>query len=127
MSQTQGGSAKPPQVRADEPLDNLGRRIGLFVSKIRRQTRRMDQPESAVGGESSQLAGVRAEETAQPETEKAPAKDEELVEGMAQRPGHFAAFAGLQIQKTAARVRKEAEAIWAEAQNIRNEGERGTR
>ncbi len=40
---------------------------------------------------------------------------------MAQRLGLFAALAGLQIQKTAARVREEAEDLWAEAQNIRNE------
>ena len=138
MSQTQGGSAKPPPVRADELLDHLGRRIGLFVGlaghriqsaavKIREQTRRMEQPEPAAGEEPSQPTRGQVEETAQPETEKATAKDEELREGMAQRLGHLAALAGLPIQKTAARVREEAKAIWAEAQNIRDEGEQRTR
>lgn len=132
MSQTQGGSDKPPVARADELLNNLGRRIGLFAGlagqriqgtavNIREQTRRMGQPEAAAGEKSSQPARTRTEESAQPETEKATAKAEELVEGMAQRFGHFAAIAGLQIQKTAARVREEAEDIWAEAKNIRNE------
>ena len=132
VSQTQGGSNKPPVERADELLNNLGRRIGLFVGlagqriqgtavNIREQTRRMEQPEGAAGEKPSQPARAREEESAQPETEKATAKAEELVEGMTQRLGIFAALAGLQIQKTTARVREEAEDIWAEAQNIRKD------
>ena len=132
MSQAQGGSDKPPVARADELLNNLGRRIGLFVGlagqriqgtavNIREQTRRMEQPEAPAGEKSGQPARAREEESAQPETEKAQAKAEELVEGMTQRLGLFAALAGLQIQKTGARVREEAEDIWAEAKNIRNE------
>ena len=137
MSQTQGGSDKPPVERADELLNTLGRRIGLFAGRagqriqgtavtIREQTRRMGQPETAAGEKPSQPERAREEESAQPGTEKAQAKAEELVEGMTQRLGLFAALAGLQIQKTAARVREEAEDIWAEAQNIRNEGEHRT-
>ncbi len=132
MSQTQGGSDKPPVARADELLNNLGRRIGLFVGlagqriqgtavNIREQTRRMEQPEAAAGEKPSQPARAREEESAQPGTEKATAKAEELVGDMTQRLGVFAALAGLQIQKTAARVREEAEDIWAEAQNIRKD------
>src|SRR5258708_2339404 len=132
MSQTQGGSDKPPVERADEQLKNLGRRIGIFAGlagqrnqgtadNIREQARRMEQPEEAAGEKPSQPARARKEEAAQPETGKATAKAEELVEGMTQRLGLFAAIAGLQIQKTAARVREEAEDLWAEAQNIRNE------
>jgi hypothetical protein len=131
MSQTQGGSDKPPVVRADELLDNLGRRIGFFAGlagqriqsaamNVRDQTRQMNQPETAAGEHASQPGG--AEEAAQPETEKATAKAEELVEGMTQRLGYFAARAGLQIQKTTARVREGAEDIWAEAQSIRKDG-----
>ena len=132
MSKTQGGSDKPPVARADELLSNLGRRIGLFVGlagqriqgtavNIREQTRRMEQPEAAAGEKPSQPARAREEESAQPGTEKATAKAEELVGDMTQRLGVFAALAGLQIQKTAARVREEAEDIWAEAQNIRKD------
>jgi hypothetical protein len=132
MSKTQGGSDKPPVARADELLNNLGRRIGFFAGlagqriqstavNMREQTRRMNQHEAAAGEKSSQPPRAQTEESAQPETEKATAKAEELVEGMAQRLGLFAALAGLQIQKTAARVREEAEDLWAEAQNIRNE------
>lgn len=131
MSQTQGGSDKPPVVRADELLDNLGRRIGLFAGlagqrvqsaavNVRDQTRRMSQPATVAEEQASQPAG--AEEAAQPETEKATAKAEELVEGMTQRLSLYAARAGLQIQKTAARAREGAEDIWAEAQSIRKNG-----
>lgn len=132
MSKTQEGSDKPPVARADELLNNLGRRIGFFAGltgqriqstavNMREQTRRMNQHEAAAGEKASQPPRAQTEESAQPETEKATAKAEELVEGMAQRLGLFAALAGLQIQKTAARVREEAEDLWAEAQNIRNE------
>jgi hypothetical protein len=131
MSQTQGGPDKPPVVRADELLDNLGRRIGLFAGlagqrvqsaavNVRDQTRRMSQPATVAEEQASQPAG--AEEAAQPETEKATAKAEELVEGMTQRLSLYAARAGLQIQKTAACAREGAEDIWAEAQSIRKNG-----
>lgn len=132
MSQTQGGSDKPPVARADELLNNLGRRIGLFVGlagqriqgtavTVREQTRRMGQPEAAAGEKPGKQARAREEESAQPGAEKATAKAEELVGDMTQRLGVFTALAGLQIQKTAARVREEAEDIWAEAQNIRKD------
>jgi hypothetical protein len=132
VSQTQGGSDKPPVARADELLNNLGRRIGLFVGlagqriqgtavNIREQTRRVEQPEAAAREKPSQPARAREEGSAQPGTEKATAKAEELVGDMTHRLGVFAALAGLQIQKTAARVREEAEDIWAEAKNIRKD------
>lgn len=135
MSQSQGGSDKPPVVRADELLDNLGRRIGLFAGlagqriqsaavNIRDQTRQMNQPETAAGEHVSQQAG--AEEAAQPGAEKAAAKAEELVEGMTQRLGLFAARAGLQIQKATARMREGAEDVWVEAQSIRKDGRHTT-
>src|SRR5260370_20773562 len=114
MSETQGGSDKPPVERADELLNNLGRRIGLFVGlagqriqgtavNIREQTRRMEQPEAAAGEKPGQPARAREEESAKPETGIAPAKADELVEGMTQRLGLFAGPTGLQIQQTCAR------------------------
>ena len=135
MSQTQGRSDKPPVVRADELLDNLGRRIGLFAGlagqriqsaavNVRDQTRQMNQPETAAGEHATQPAG--AEEAAQPGAEKATAKAEELVEGMTQRLGLFAARAGLQIQKATARMREGADDIWAEAQSVRKDGRHTT-
>src|SRR5258708_20119301 len=124
MSQTQGGSDKSPVVRADELLDNLGRRIGLFAGlagqriqsaamNVRDQTRQMNQPETAAGEHASQPGG--AEEAAQPETEKATAKAEELVEGMTQRLGLFAARAGLQLQKTTPRLPERPALLFAVA------------
>ena len=39
---------------------------------------------------------------------------------MERRMSHAAALNGLQIQRVAARIREEAEDMWAEAQNIRH-------
>jgi uncharacterized protein YbjQ (UPF0145 family) len=48
-------------------------------------------------------------------------RSEELVDRMNQQLGHYTALAGLQIQKAMARMREEAEDMWAEAQQIRQE------
>jgi hypothetical protein len=80
----------------------------------------MDQPNTAPGEKSSQPKIASAEEKGQLAMERA----EELVTGMGQRLGHFASLAGLQILKATARVREEAEDIWAEAQNIHHENRR---
>src|SRR5260370_33240000 len=98
MSETQGGSDKPPVERADELLNNLGRRIGLFVGlagqriqgtavNIREQTRRMEQPEAAAGGKTSQPAGARRGETGPTQTAKTQQKAGELRERMTQTHG----------------------------------------
>lgn len=52
-----------------------------------------------------------------PATERA----EEVVDRLAQGIGRFAALASLRVLKVAALVREEAEDMWAEAQNIRQE------
>ncbi len=48
---------------------------------------------------------------------------EELVDRMGQRLGQVASLLALRLLKAAARVREEAEDVWAEAQSIRR-GER---
>jgi hypothetical protein len=53
----------------------------------------------------------------QPATQRA----EEMVDRMGQRLGSFTAMTGLQIQKSVALLREEAEDIWAEAQSIRDQ------
>jgi hypothetical protein len=44
---------------------------------------------------------------------------EELVDRMGERVAHYAALLGTKIKEWAARLREEAEDIWAEAQSIR--------
>jgi len=44
---------------------------------------------------------------------------EKLVDHMGERIAHYAAFLGTKIKEFAARLREEAEDIWAEAQSIR--------
>jgi hypothetical protein len=59
----------------------------------------------------------------QPATEEqgklAMERAEDLVDRFGQRLGHFTALVGFQIQKATARVREEANDMWAEAQNVR--------
>jgi hypothetical protein len=129
MSQTPGETPKQPAtVRAEALLDNAGQRIGLFAAltaqrlqnaatHIREEADRLDQPNTSPG-ENPEIA--RTEESGKPATERA----EELVDQLAQRIGHFAALTALQLQRAAARAREEAEDMWAEAQNIRQESSR---
>src|SRR5579884_3029558 len=132
MSQTsREKSDQPASARAEELLDNMGRRIGLFAARagqriqnaatsIREQADQIDQPETADNEKSDQPMAARAEEKGQ----FAMQKSEEMVDRMAQQLSLYTARAGLQIQKAAARVREEAEDIWAEAQHIRQENSR---
>lgn len=132
MSQTsRDKSGQPVTARADELLDSMGHRIGLFVARagqriqnaaasVREQADRMDQPDTADDEKSHQPTTARAEEKGQVAMEKS----EELVDRMAQQLSIYTARAGLQIQKAVARMREEAEDIWAEAQHLRQENGR---
>lgn len=53
----------------------------------------------------------------------AEARAEEVVDRMGRTLGQFASLAALRMLQVAARVREEAEDVWAEAQSIRR-GER---
>jgi len=132
MSQTSGEkSGQPATERAEELLDSMGRRIGFFAAltgrriqnaaaSIREEAERRDQPNTTPGEKASQPTVARAEEKGKLATERS----EELVDRMAQGLSHYTSLAGLQIQKAAARMREEAEDMWAEAQNIRQENSR---
>jgi hypothetical protein len=132
MSQTQGQAPKQPAtVRAEALLDNVGQRLGLFAAltaqriqnaaaSIREGADRLDQPNTSPGEKAESPMLARTEESGKQATEKA----EELVDRLGQRIGHFAALTSLQIQRAAARAREEAEDMWAEAQNIRQENSR---
>lgn len=131
MSQTQEKKPEQPAVvRAEEAIDRAGREIGLFAgltvqriqsaaTSLQKRTDGKAQPKT--GEEKpSQPAIPQAEEPAKLAQERA----EKLVDAMGQRLSLFAAFVGFQMQKAAARVREEAEDVWAEVQNIRHESSR---
>ncbi len=132
MSQTQG--EKPNQAateRAEEVFEQLGQRIGHLAvfarqriqdaaTAIKNEADRMDQPTTTPDKKSSQPATAQAEETGKLATERA----EEIVDRMGKRLGHFASLAGLQVQRVVARAREDAEDMWVEAQNIRNQNAR---
>lgn len=132
MSQASGEkSAQSATARAEELLDNMGRRIGLFAAlagqriqnaatSIREEADRADQPSTAPGEKSSQPGVAGAEEKGKLTMERS----EELVDNMVQRLSYAASLASLQILKAAARMHEEAEDMWAEAQNIRQENSR---
>ena len=131
MSQTQEKkSEQSAVVRAEEAIDRAGRGIGLFAgltvqriqsaaTSLQKRTNGKVQPKTEEE-KPGQPAISQAEEPAKLAQERA----EKLVDAMGQHLGLFAAFVGFQIQKAAARVREEAEDVWAEAQNIRHENSR---
>lgn len=132
MSQASGEkSGQSATVRAEELLDSMGRRIGLFAARagqriqntatyMREEADRMDQPNTTPGKKSSQPGLASAEEKGKLAMERS----EELVDDMVQRLGYFASLAGFRVQKATARLREEAEDMWVEAQNIRQENGR---
>ena len=132
MSQTsREKSGQPATARAEELLDSMGRRIGLFAglagqriqnaaTSIRQEADQMDQLNTIPGEKASQPTVARAEEKGKLAMERS----EELVDRMTKHLSHYTSLAGLQIQKAAARMREEAEDMWAEAQHIRQENGR---
>jgi hypothetical protein len=132
MSQTPEGTSKQPAtVRAEALLDNVGQRIGLIAAQtvqriqhaatsMREEADRLDQPGASSQEKPGPPKAARTEEGGKPTTERA----EELVDQWGKRIGHYGALTGLQIQRATARVREEAEDMWAEAQNIRQESGR---
>jgi hypothetical protein len=127
MSQSQRDQpTQPATVRAEELFDRMGQRIGSFTAlateriqraatSIREAADRLDQPQTVSGAKSNGTAVAQTEEAGRPATEQA----EEMVDRVGQRISYSTALAGLQIQRAAARMREEAEDMWAQAQNLR--------
>jgi hypothetical protein len=152
MSQTPGeNSGQPATARAEEVLNNLGRRMGLFTAQagqriqnvaasIREEADRLDQPETAPGEKSKTPLVAQTEEQGKLPKERAGEKSktplvaqteeqgklpkeraEVLVDRMGQRVSNWASRTGFQVQRAAAFMREEVEDMWAEAQNIRRQ------
>ena len=132
MSQTpEEKSGQPATVRAEELLDSMGRRMGFFAAlagqriqnaaaSVREGVDRVGQQNTTAEEKASQPTIASAEEKGKLAMERS----EELVDRMARRLSHYASLVGFQVQKAAALAREEAEDIWAEAQNIRQENSR---
>ena len=129
VSQTQedlsSGSATE---RAEALLGRMGRGLGVFAATTTQRVQRAATTVRERADQRSQAEPVRAEKPGQSaaaspqpsESDEATMeKADELVSLMEFRIGHFASSMSRNIQKTAARVREEAEDMWAEAQHIR--------
>lgn len=120
MTQTQereGGLAliERSERAASQAGARLGRLAGLtglrlqqLVHGWREEADRMDEPEAP--REAAHQAGER-----QPATARA----EEVVDRLGQRVSHWALVNGLQVRRGLARLREDAEDVWAEAQETR--------
>src|SRR5437763_14585825 len=132
MSQTQKDNpTQPATVRAEELFNRMGQRLGYLTAlatqrlqsaatSIREQADRLDEPQSVPGEQSNGPEAGRTEEARRQATLKA----EEMVDRMGSRINQFTSIASLQIQRTVAHAREEAEDMWAEAQNIRRQNGR---
>lgn len=126
MSQTPGEQPAPPATaRAEELLDQAGQRVGAFVALTRI---RVQQTLSAVreqaeqrGRDTAQLMPGRQAGQENGSNQLATQRAEEIVDRVGGRLGAVAAMTSLQIQKALARVREEAEDIWADAESIRDQ------
>ena len=124
MSQTPGEQPEPSATtRAEELLDQTGQRVGTFVAltrmrmqqaltAMREEAGRRDTPKLTQDGQTGQENGSN-----QLATQRA----EEMVDRVGGRLGAVASMTSLQIQKALARVREEAEDIWADAESIRDQ------
>ncbi|HLI69214.1 MAG TPA: hypothetical protein VKV19_05600 [Ktedonobacteraceae bacterium] len=119
---------RPATERAEELLDRAGRRLGLFIASAGQRVQRTaaitrekaEQRNSSLNGKKVGRRAATGEETSQEAMERA----EELVGQVEQRLRHFASMVGFNVQKTTARMREEAEDMWAEAQHIRSQSRR---
>jgi hypothetical protein len=134
MSQTakeRAQSDQPAAARAEEQMEDLGRRIGFFAgslglriqnaaASVREQANQTERSNNARGEKSGQAKAILAGEKRQ----QAMQRSEEQVDLLAQRLSQFASRASFQVQRAVARLREEAEDMLAEAQNIRQENRR---
>ena len=131
MSQNQPEQPAPAEpsavARAEDLLNRAAHRIGFVAgrtrlrlqgaaSAIRAEADRLDLPQAAPAQKEQPPATSAApvEQAGQPATHKA----EEMVDALGQRLGASVSMASFQVQKAAARLREEAEDIWAEARSI---------
>jgi hypothetical protein len=127
MSQTtekQSEQAQQSAVeRAEELISRMEQRIGALPALVGQRTQQavtrvseqVKQPGANQQGAQTQQCAQAAQPN-QPTMERAAS----VVDDMGQRMGLIAAVVSLQTRKITARVREDAEDMWAEVQQIRN-------
>jgi len=117
---------QPVMKRAEEVLDRAGHNIGFFAM---RTSQRVQQTVVSLrrGPGQQGPSAPRAEGEATPSPEEQPEqarsvtmqRAEEMVERVGGTFGLLTSVAGIRIQRATARMREEAEDMWAEAQSLR--------
>jgi hypothetical protein len=100
---------------------HTGQSVWQTTTSLPQKFNRTERPAGESPGQpSSSSSGGGPEELHPAATERA----EQVVGAMGQRLSQWASVAGLQIQRTTARVREDAEDLLAEAQSIRQHNHR---
>jgi hypothetical protein len=125
VSQNSEGATSPTAVeRAEQLWENMEQAIKTFAThagqSVWQTTTSLPQKLNRTEQPSSPSSGGSTEEAHAPATERA----EQVVSAMGQRLSQWTAVAGLQIQRTTARIREDAEDMLAEAQSIRQHNNR---
>jgi hypothetical protein len=135
-SEGQSGQSVTAVERAEELIDRAGKSIGDFTAlvgqRMQQAVTRVREQGAQTGATQEEKSGQqKTEQTAEPDQQKteqtaepgrpAMEKADEIVDDMGQRLSLVAAVTSLQTRKITARVREDAEDMWAEIQQIRHE------
>jgi len=116
-TEERSGQSATAVERAEELISRVEQRIGalpaLIGQRAQQATTRISEQVKPSG---TNQEGSQAAEPNQPAMEKA----DQMVDDMGQRMGLIATIVSLQTRKITARVREDAEDMWAEIQQIRN-------
>jgi len=116
-TEERSGQSATAVERAEELISHVEQRIGtlpaLIGQRTQQATTRISEQVKHVG---ENQEGTQAAQPDQPAMERA----DHLVDDMRQRMSFIAAIVSLQTRKITARVREDAEDMWAEIQQIRN-------
>jgi hypothetical protein len=131
MSQTQEKKeSRPATERAEELLDRAGHSLGLFVASAGQRVQRAAAVTREKAGQKSSPVSLNGKKeshrasSGKEANQEAMERADEMVGEMEQRLRHFASVVSFNVQKTTARLREEAEDMWAEAQHIRSQSRR---
>ncbi|GHO90393.1 hypothetical protein KSF_004410 [Reticulibacter mediterranei] len=120
---SEGASSRTAVERAEQFWDGMGPSLKSLMQNAGQKARqRATQLQQKVNGtEQSPAQSAEQPPEAHPNEPTPPPmeKAEHLIQSMEQRLGQWASVAGLQLRRTSARLREEAEDILAEAHSVR--------
>ena len=126
MSQTQEKKTpQPATTRSEELLGRMGRGLGVFAASTSQRVQhaattvreKAEQRSQSVAAHAEKANPDRSRESNETTMERA----DELVDQMETRIGHITSLVSFNVQRATARLREEAEDMWAEAQHIRKQ------